>query len=186
MTAGTHACRIRGGTMGRFRLSTLMLLTVIAALSLALVVQQQQAARREAELLVAFFAFLAGMLVLAASHSSREKPPELWELGPERRQEADSIFADYKAGKVVYTVVLPVLDTRIKARVVRLHDKGDYGFVPINELGPMPTHFWYYISGEFGLCVYNREHLFVRINEHYKWDHPGDCKYFAGSEGKER
>ncbi len=36
--------------MKRFRLSTLMLLIGIAALSIALVVQQRQAARREAEL----------------------------------------------------------------------------------------------------------------------------------------
>jgi hypothetical protein len=36
--------------MKRFRLSTLMLLIVIAALSVALVVQQRRAARREAEL----------------------------------------------------------------------------------------------------------------------------------------
>ena len=36
--------------MKRFRLSTLMLLIVIAALSLALVVQQRRAARRETEL----------------------------------------------------------------------------------------------------------------------------------------
>jgi hypothetical protein len=36
--------------MKRFRLSTLLLLVVIAALSLALAVQERQAARREAEL----------------------------------------------------------------------------------------------------------------------------------------
>jgi hypothetical protein len=36
--------------MKRFRLSTLMLLVVIAALGIALVVQQRRAARREAEL----------------------------------------------------------------------------------------------------------------------------------------
>jgi cell division protein FtsL len=36
--------------MRRFRLGTLMLLIVIAALSIALVVLQQRAARREAEL----------------------------------------------------------------------------------------------------------------------------------------
>ena len=36
--------------MKRFRLSTLMLLIVIAALGTALVVQQRRAARREAEL----------------------------------------------------------------------------------------------------------------------------------------
>jgi hypothetical protein len=36
--------------MKRFRLSTLMLLIVIAALSIALVVQHRRAARREAEL----------------------------------------------------------------------------------------------------------------------------------------
>jgi hypothetical protein len=36
--------------MKRFRLSTLLLLFVIAALSLALAVQERQAARREAEL----------------------------------------------------------------------------------------------------------------------------------------
>jgi hypothetical protein len=36
--------------MRRFRLSTLMLLIVIAALCIALVVQQRRAARREAEL----------------------------------------------------------------------------------------------------------------------------------------
>jgi hypothetical protein len=36
--------------MKRFRLSTLMLLIVIAALSVALVVQHQRAARRETEL----------------------------------------------------------------------------------------------------------------------------------------
>jgi hypothetical protein len=38
--------------MKRFRLSTLMLLIVIAALCVALVVQQRQASRREAELRV--------------------------------------------------------------------------------------------------------------------------------------
>jgi hypothetical protein len=37
--------------MRRFRLSTLMLMIVIAALGIALVVQQRRAARREAELL---------------------------------------------------------------------------------------------------------------------------------------
>jgi hypothetical protein len=37
--------------MRRFRLSTLMLLIVIAALSIALVVQHHRAARREAELI---------------------------------------------------------------------------------------------------------------------------------------
>jgi hypothetical protein len=37
-------------TMKRFRLSTLLLLVVIAALSLALVVQERRAARREADL----------------------------------------------------------------------------------------------------------------------------------------
>ena len=36
--------------MKRFRLSTLLLLVVIAALSLALVVQERRAARREADL----------------------------------------------------------------------------------------------------------------------------------------
>jgi hypothetical protein len=36
--------------MKRFRLSTLMLLIVIAALGVAMVVQQRRAARREAEL----------------------------------------------------------------------------------------------------------------------------------------
>ena len=36
--------------MKRFRLSTLLLLVVIAALSLALVIQERRAARREAEL----------------------------------------------------------------------------------------------------------------------------------------
>jgi hypothetical protein len=36
--------------MTRFRLSTLLLLIVIAALSIALVVQQRRATRREAEL----------------------------------------------------------------------------------------------------------------------------------------
>jgi hypothetical protein len=36
--------------MKRFRLSTLLLLVVIAALSLALVMQERRAARREAEL----------------------------------------------------------------------------------------------------------------------------------------
>ena len=36
--------------MRRFRLSTLMLLIAIAALSVALIMQQQRAARREAEL----------------------------------------------------------------------------------------------------------------------------------------
>jgi hypothetical protein len=40
--------------MQRFRLSTLMLLIVIAALSIALVVHQRRAARREATLLAWF------------------------------------------------------------------------------------------------------------------------------------
>ena len=40
--------------MKRFRLSTLMLLIVISALSLALVIQERRAARREAELQLRF------------------------------------------------------------------------------------------------------------------------------------
>lgn len=45
-----HAsCPIRGDAMRRFRLSTLLLLIVIAALCIALVVQQHRADRREVE-----------------------------------------------------------------------------------------------------------------------------------------
>jgi hypothetical protein len=47
---GTHSRPFRTAAMKRFRLSTLLLLVVIAALSLALVVQERRAARREAEL----------------------------------------------------------------------------------------------------------------------------------------
>ena len=135
---------------------------------------------------VALFSFLAGLVVAAVFIGSHGKPPKFGDIGPELRQDADHAFADYKAGKIVYTVVLPVLDTRIKARVVRQYDKGDHGFVPIDELGPMPTHFWYYKSGEFGVWIYDEKHLFVLINEHYKGEHPGDCKYSAGTEGGER
>jgi hypothetical protein len=112
---------------------------------------------------VACFAFGAGMVVTAVFMASREKPPELWEIGPELRQEADRAFADFKAGKVVYTVMLPLLHTRIKARVVQQYRNADQGFVPMSELGPMPTHFWYYNSGEFGLWKYNDEFLFMII-----------------------
>jgi hypothetical protein len=48
--------------MRRFRLSTLMLLIVIAALSLTLVVQQRQATRREAELRAQLARFLPVVL----------------------------------------------------------------------------------------------------------------------------
>jgi hypothetical protein len=41
---------MRGDAMKRFRLSTLMLLIVIAALSIALAVQERRAARREVKL----------------------------------------------------------------------------------------------------------------------------------------
>jgi hypothetical protein len=46
----TRETRLRGGSMKRIRLSTLMLLIVIAALALALVVQNDRATRREAAL----------------------------------------------------------------------------------------------------------------------------------------
>ena len=46
----TPSCRIRDRAMKRFRLSTLMLLIVIAALGVALVLSQMRAARREAQL----------------------------------------------------------------------------------------------------------------------------------------
>jgi len=42
------------------------------------------------------------------------------------------------------------------------------------------------LSGEFGLWIYNHEHLFVVINEHYKGEHSGDCKHSAGPNGRER
>jgi hypothetical protein len=47
---GGQASELQGDTMRRFRLKTLMLLIVIAALGICLVVQQQTATRREAEL----------------------------------------------------------------------------------------------------------------------------------------
>jgi hypothetical protein len=46
----TPSCPAWGDAMKRFRLSTLMLLIVIAALGIALVMQHRRAARREAEL----------------------------------------------------------------------------------------------------------------------------------------
>ena len=116
---------------------------------------------------VAFVSFLAGLVVAAVFIGSHGKPPELWEIGPELRQDADHGFADYKAGKIVYTVMLPLLDTHIKARVVKQYRNVDHGFVPMSELGPMPTHFWYYNSGEFGLWKYNDDFLFVTIRERY-------------------
>ena len=116
---------------------------------------------------VACFAFLAGMVVTAVFMTSREKPPGLWELGPELRKDVDRDFADYKAGKIVYTVMLPLLDTRIKARVVRQYRNKDHGFVPISELGPMPTHLWYYQSGAYELVKYNNEFLLVIIRGRY-------------------
>ena len=45
-----QACGSWGDAVKRFRLSTLLLLIVIAALSLALVAQERRAARREADL----------------------------------------------------------------------------------------------------------------------------------------
>ncbi len=116
---------------------------------------------------VACLSFLAGMLALLVLQCSGEKPPELWEIGPELRQEADRDFADYKAGKIVYTVMLPLLDTRIKARVVKRYRNADQGFVPISELGSMPTHLWYYQSGAHELWKYNNDFLFVIIRERY-------------------
>jgi hypothetical protein len=89
------------------------------------------------------------------------------------RRDVDRDFADYNAGKIVYTVMLPLLDTRIKARVVQRYRKADHGFVPISELGSMPTHFWYYNSGEFGLFKYNDEFLFVIIRDRYASDLEG-------------
>ena len=45
-----YPARIRGDSLGRFRLSTLMLLIVFAALGFAMVVHYRQAARRAVEL----------------------------------------------------------------------------------------------------------------------------------------
>ena len=100
--------------------------------------------------------------IMASSH----RPPELWAIGPEFRQDfhLDQMFTDYKAGRVNYTVVLPLLGTRIKARVFKdRYRKGDFGFVPLAELGPTPTHVWYYKSGEFDVKQYDNDHLLVHI-----------------------
>jgi hypothetical protein len=138
---------------------------------------------------VACFAFLAGMVVMAVFMASRERPPELWEIGPELRQEVDRDFADYNAGKIIYAVILPLLDTRIKARVVKRYRNADHGFVPISELGSMPTHLWYYQSGTFGLWKYNNDFLFVIIRERYAHEldrNSSESKAFNAPQKEER
>lgn len=119
--------------------------------------------------IVGLIILLIGM-VWGASIASSHREPELWEISPEFRQgyKLEEMFADYKAGRVVYTVTLPLCGTRIKARVVNTMYRGaDFGFVPVAELGETPTHFWYYKSGEFELKEFNEGHFLVHIKDRY-------------------
>jgi hypothetical protein len=79
--------------MKYIRLSTLLLLVVIAAQSIALVVQE---------------------------HWLRRPRTELWEISPEfRTAEVDKMFADYKAGRIPYTLRLPIMGRELRVRIVK-------------------------------------------------------------------
>lgn len=114
-----------------------------------------------------FGGLVIGVVAITVLDMTREPEPGLWEISSELREEADPMFADYKAGRVLYTTMLPVLGTRIKVRVVNNRYRGaDYGFVPLDEVGDAPVHFWFMASG-FELKKYDDEHLFVILKDHY-------------------
>lgn len=121
--------------------------------------------------------------------SHRKSPTELGEMLPEFRQEVDQMFANFKAGRVAYTVSLPLLGRPITATVVSQQRNVDYGFVPMSEMGAKPTHFLYYKSGEFGIHEYNNDYMFVTIRSRYVSDlmrNPAESKFSerAGTEEK--
>jgi hypothetical protein len=134
--------------------------------------------------------FIAGMVGGAVVAGSRPRPPELWEIWPEQRQgEVDSMFADYKAGRIIYTALLPVLGSWVKVRVVNDRFRGaDYGFVPLSEIGDVPIHFWY-LRTEFELKKYDKEHLFVRLDDRYVNDmkrNPTASQYSPASDEEKK
>jgi hypothetical protein len=117
---------------------------------------------------VALPMFLFGLVCGGGLVMSRPSPPELWELWPEfRREEVDAMYADFRAGRVRYTAELPVLDGRLKVRVVEEVRGAHYGFVPLNEVGHVPDHFWYYKNHEFDINKYDTLTLFVSIKERH-------------------
>jgi hypothetical protein len=127
-------------------------------------------------------AFFAGLIVGVTSASSQKPPPEAWQISPEfRRYDVDRMFADYKAGRVIYTVMLPVLGTRVRARVVHnRYSGGDFGFVPMGEIGDLPTQLWYLKRSQFELKKYDDETLFVRIDSRYVIElsgNPSESRY---------
>jgi hypothetical protein len=94
--------------------------------------------------------------------------PELWEIDPDfRRNEVDEMFADFRAGRIQYTVELPVLDGRLKVQMVSDLRGADYGLVPLSDVGDVPDHFWYYKVHEFDIKKYDDNTLFVTIKDRY-------------------
>jgi hypothetical protein len=138
--------------MKRIRLSTLLLLVVIAAQAIALVVQEQW---------------------------RRRSQTELWEISPEfRTDEVDKMFADYIAGRIPYTLRLPIMGRELRVRIVNEMRVTYEGFVPLKELADQPTHFWYTKNGECVIRQYDSDTLFVQIRTKYalslKRDETGD------------
>jgi hypothetical protein len=103
-------------------------------------------------------------IVLERDRRANNPPAELWQIDPDfRREDVDSMFADYDGGRLLYTHSLPVFGKRLRVRVVRRYRGGDYGFVPLRELGDVPDRFWYSMLGKFEIKQYNNDNLFVVI-----------------------
>jgi hypothetical protein len=102
--------------------------------------------------------FLTGLIVGLTTDRAGKPPTQPWEIDPDfRREEVDGMFADYKAGRVLYTVHLPVLGRDLKVRMVNETRVTYEGFVPWDELGDRPTPFWYHKSGECSIQEYDSD-----------------------------
>ena len=77
---------MRGDAMKRFRLSTLMLLIVIAALSIALAFQERRAARREVKIQAEIADLRARLLPLSATVAL---PPRMQSAAMRMRKDSE-------------------------------------------------------------------------------------------------
>jgi hypothetical protein len=125
-------------------------------------------ARRIGFIGAVLLAGLSGLLGGALIVAGRGPGPELWEISPEfRRNEVDGMFADYQAGRISYTLQLPVMGRELKVRILKEMRVTYEGFVPLKELGDEPTRFWYSKNGECGIRQYDADTLFVQIKTKY-------------------
>lgn len=95
------------------------------------------------------------------------KTPEAWQINPDfRREEVDPMFAEYKAGRALYTLGLPIVGHVLNVQIVNETRLTREGFVPLGELGE-PTRFWYVKPGECYIYQYNGATMFVQLRTKY-------------------